>query len=461
VVGIALSAACVRAQGPAPQTAGRVSWAEQLVQSVQHPRLRITDSRLVPGQEKPVALVVADLTYVDPYGEEKKARAKLYLPEALRADPKAKVPLYFAAGYEATDPVALVHAKRGWAVATPAQVDPNPLVRTANPDIALLHVARALPFVDDAKVVIGGGSAGGYMALMLAAETFPLAGAAADVPPVNWGYTGAYFFTQYDKVLAARDARQGRDVPFLAAVTPMLEGAKRLYGTEYGDLTWFRHAPLSHLPTVTCPVSAVWSSADVLVPMQQIGDPWVRPLDPKEFPEGFTMDLARLTRTREGRLRLMDVLADEDYEVFALPVPDTAIPSKPIELPVSATKRWSVTILDEGPPGPKVGHFKHNLAVSREAFFRRVLGGGVAASQLTGPKLERLMDRYAGVEWLPTNLKHLDYPDSERADVLRGLRTYVTADPENASTFARLYQQLPAAKRVLEPEVVRQLRRSE
>src|SRR6185437_1765661 len=115
------------------------------------------------------------------------------------------------------DPAALALVKRGWAVASPSQVEPNPLVRTANPDGALLHIVRALPFVDDAKVVIVGGSAGGYITLMLAAETFPLAGAAADVPPMNWGYTGAYFFTQYDKIIAARDAKQGRDVPFLAA----------------------------------------------------------------------------------------------------------------------------------------------------------------------------------------------------------------------------------------------------
>jgi len=460
MIGITLSAASVRADGLAEPAPGRIPWAEELVQSVQPgpaSRLRIADSRLLAGQEKPVALVVADFTYLDPHGQEKKARAKLYLPGALRTD-KAKVPLYFVAGYEATDPIALTHVKRGWLVVSPSQVEPNPLVRTANPDTALLHIARSLPFVDDTKVMIGGGSAGGYITLMLAAETFPLAGAAPDVPPMNWGYTGAYFFNQYDQVLAARDAKQGRDVPFLAAVTPMLQDAKHLYGTEYGDFIWFRHSPLSHLATITCPVSALWSTADVLVPMQQVGDRWVRPFEPKEFPEGFTMDPTRLTVTREGRLRLTDVLADEEYEVFTIAVPDTVTRAKPIELPVSAGKRWSVIILNEGPPGSKVGHFKHNLAVSREEFFRRILSGGLAARQLTALKLERMMDRYAGIEWLPTKLKHLDYAESERADVLRGLKTYITADPENAGTFARLYGQLPPAKRVLEPQVMRQLR---
>jgi Prolyl oligopeptidase family len=456
-IGIALGPGDGRADENADQSGGRVAWAESLVQDGKHSRLHITGSRWLAGPEKPGALVEAEFSYLDPHGKEKNARAKLYLPRALKDDAKAIVPLYFVAGYETTDPTALTYLKRGWAVVSPSAVDPNPLVRTSNPDIALLHIVRALQCVDDTKVVIAGGSAGGYMTLMLAAETFPLAGAAPDVAPVNWGYNGAYFFTQYDKVIAARDAKQGRDVPFLAAVTPMLKGAKDLYGTEYGDLTWFRHSPLSHLPTVTCPVSALWTSADVLVPMQQIGERWVRPFDPKEFPEGFTMDPARLTATREGRLRLMDVLAEEDYEVFTVAVSKAVNPAKPLELQVSPRKRWSITILDEGPPGSKVGHFKYGVPVAREEFLRRVLAAGLPSSQLTAPKLERLMDRYAGVEWLPTKLKHLDYAQSERADVLRGLRTFVKAHRDNAKTFAQLYRQLPPAKQVLEAQVVEQL----
>jgi hypothetical protein len=38
-------------------------------------------------------------------------------------------------------------------------------------------------------------------------------------------------------------------------------------------------------------------------------------------------------------------------------------------------------------------------------------------------------------------------------DVLRGLRAYVTADPENARTFARLYGQLPPAKQALDRRI--------
>lgn len=60
--------------------------------------------------------------------------------------------------------------------------------------------------------------------------------------------------------------------------------------------------------------------------------------------------------------------------------------------------------------------------------------------------------------WLPTELKHLDFRESERADVLRGLRLYVGSDPANARTFAELYDKLPEEKRVLEADVLKALR---
>ena len=45
---------------------------------------------------------------------------------------------------------------------------------------------------------------------------------------------------------------------------------------------------------------------------------------------------------------------------------------------------------------------------------------------------------------------------SERADVVRGLRTYVLASPANARRFAELYSQLAATRRVLPPDLVRE-----
>jgi hypothetical protein len=322
--------------------------------------------------------------------------------------------------------------------------------------------------VDDARVLIGGGSAGGWMTLLLAGETFPLAGAAPDVPPVNWGYNGAYFFKQLD--MAGPAGSSPAKIPALHAVGTLLKPCLTVYGENYDDATWFADSPVAQVSTITCPVSVYFSTADILVPINQVGAKWVQPFAKSQFPGGFTMDPEKLLTGRDGRLRLLDVLPESAYEVFRLPVPQGTslhnVPGGPgiattSELPASAGKQWSIGIIDEGPPVPGIDHRKYDVSPTRNAFWKHVVTSKIASLQLTATKLERLMDRYAGKEWLPSRLKHLDFPESERADVLRGLRTYVAASPANARRFAELYAQLPAGRRVLEPGILKDLQKAD
>jgi hypothetical protein len=417
-------------------------------------RLKFTGGALVPDLKQPAGKALVSFNYRDPEGKEKEGKATIYVPLPIRDNPKAKVPLYFSAGYEIDDNAALKHLRQGFAVVTPRALEANPLIRGANPDIALMHIVRSLPFVDDEHVVIGGGSAGGYMTLMLAAETFPLAGAAPDVPPVNWGYNAAYFFKQKELIAPAKGENASK-VPVLYGVSFLLQGAKKVYSDDVDDSTWFVHSPVAHVATITCPVSAYWTTADVLVPIDQVGAKWVKPFDKAKFPAGFTMDPMKLVDSIEGRTRLTDVLKESDYEVFVVPSPKPN--PKPTEVPLSKTKQWSIMIIDEGPPEPQVGHLKYGGACTRTEFFDRAKTNKTAPEQLTEAKLTRLMDRYAGKEWLPSKLKHLDDAESERADVLRGLRTYCKI-PENAKRFGELYEKLPAERRVLEADTLRELK---
>ena len=170
--------------------------------------------------------------------------------------------------------------------------------------------------------------------------------------------------------------------------------------------------------------------------------------------------------SREGRLALVDVLAEGEFEVFNMTVPEgTARHNVPAsggklmtrELPISDDKFWSIVILDEGPPEPSLDHRKFDLLFTRSEFLKRASTGKISVRQLTPTKLERLMDRYIGKEWLPSRLKHLDSPEKERADVIRGLRTYISASSEHLKRFNDLYASLPAARRVLEPTVIKEL----
>ena len=429
------------------------------------PRLRVSGEGLAAGGGPPMARLPVTFNYLDEHGQEKEAKAKLFLPGPPAAGATARRPLLFYAGYEMPEGAEQAYLKRGWIVSSPRDLPTNPLIRTPNPDVALLHQVRALPWVDDTRVVIAGGSAGGWMTLRLAAETFPLAGAAPDVPPVNWGYNGAYAFSQLDKTGPPTPGAAPR-VPSTFAVGTMLKPSLDVYGADYDDPAWFAASPVAHVSTITAPVSVYWSTADVLVPMNQVGARWVQPFDPARFPAGFAMDPAALLKGRDGRLTLMDVLPEADYETFPIKVPDgTARQNAPtgpgtpriFELPVSASRRWSISILDEGPPEPTCDHQKFAMAPAREAFLARVMTGQVPTDQLNPAKLRRLMSRYAGKEWLSSRLKTLDLPDAEHADVLRGLRTYVAASPANARHFAELYAQLPPEDRALGDDALKEL----
>ena len=124
----------------------------------------------------------------------------------------------------------------------------------------------------------------------------------------------------------------------------------------------------------------------------------------------------------------MDVLPDGGYEVFNLTVPKGTsrhnVPGGPVcahnvraacQLPTNSGRSASST---KG-RRCRVRSSEIRPVPTRNAFLERVGTGKIATGQLTATKLERLMDRYAGKEWLPSRLKHLDFPESERADVVR------------------------------------------
>ncbi len=445
-------------QGPA--------WVADLFKEFKTPpanRLRLQDSVQVAAGPQPVVKALVEYKFRDPQGKETIGKAKLYLPGSVRQG-KQRLPLYYSAGYELDDNSALAQVARGMVVVTPRELPANPLVRTVNPDAALLHLVRSLPFVDDARVVIAGNSAGGYITLMLAAETFPLAGAAPDVPPLNWGYNAAYFLQRERQPQGAAADANAPKIPVFDVIVPIVKQSLGVYGDDTNSAAYFANSPLAHLPTVTCPVSAYWSTADMLVPIDQVGTQWIHPFDAQTYPTGFTMDREKLTTSADGRKRLTDVLKDSDYELFV--VPEATITRQlaefpksmlPVDFGDSATRQWSITILDEGAPASLLGHLKHNVPRVHKSFLDRVLSAKISPAQLTPTKLERLLDRYSGKEWLPAGLVHLDDPEVERADVLRGLQTYVAAGPENANLFAELYGKLPAARKVLPEDVVARL----
>lgn len=432
------------------------------------PRLRRVEANDIPVGGRVGGQVTCELIFRGIDGNPQTAQARVFLPPEVHGSSDTKVPLWCNTGYEIDAGGASALLAKGWAVSTPHAHPQNPLDRGPNLDIALLHAARAMPFVDNSRVMIQGGSAGGYTALMVAAETFPVVCVMPGVPPVNWGYNAEYFFHNTELARTVPEGSETPTLPVLSAVIGIAEAGRNSMGPDTDADSWLMSSPISQLLTLTAPIQVTFSTADMLVPIDQVSDQLIRPREDGRLPQGFTTSIGELMTRPEATRTLLELLPEEAYELFVVPVPEGASvakldgatgPPAAIELPFSHERTWSIVVIDEGPVEPDVGHFRYALAPNQDAFLQWALERGITREQLTLEKLKRLMMRFKGLEYRPftTQLEgadqpiqatRLDFAEAERADVLRGLRAFAEADGR-ALWLAEVYELLPEGLRVL------------
>jgi hypothetical protein len=448
-------------------TAG-APWLETLATGVADPARRIVSITPAVTEHGDGAVPRLDVSfrYVDMRGVESVGAGRIHLPPRLQAGAGQRLPLLAVVGYPLDEGRALRLARAGFVVADPVLPDEawphaHPVGRGLNLDLAWVHVARSLPCVDDARVVIQGLSAGGHKALLMAAESFPLCGVIADVPPVNYAHSVAYWMATQRLPRAPIPASMPQDRPWLTTgpVGEIVEVLVAALG-EQSDV-WFALSPVAHTHRITCRVSTVFSSADMLVPVDQVGRGLQRPFDATLFPPGFATDAGSLLPREVQRARLLEVLPSGDVELRIQPVPDDrftveqvlADPATPWRHfgVARSSRRWLVTVVDEGGVKPGNVHFEHAVLPDHDGLLAEWVAQPFDLAQLTLAKLEVLMSRCAGVEWLAPGWRHLDHPEAERADVVRGLSTYA-AQPGGAERFRSLYAKLDPALRTLGDE---------
>lgn len=432
-------------------------------------RLKRLSAEEVTVGDLTVGQVTCELLYRDILGQTQTGKARFFLPKTLGEESGARAPLMCNAGYEVDAAGASAFVREGMVVSTQHADPRNPLDRGPNLDTAVLHAARALPFVDNSKVAIQGGSAGGYMTLMLAAESFPLTCAAPLVPPVDVGYNAAYFVHNRDTATAVPEGSDQPTLLVLTVVIPIADAASMLLGNDMGTDSWRCSSPIAHVDTIAAPTQVVWSTADILVPIDQVSRDLVRAREPGLLPEAFTTDPADIMARPEEHATLVDALPEEAYELIVVPLPEDApvlhfeqTPEKPfvvIDVPFSRERTWSLVVIDEGPVEPDVGHFRHALMPDQEPFRRWAMERGAQPEQLTPEKLRRLMMRLLGQEYRPFTIQpegteqptpavRLDFPEAERADVLAGLRAFAQEDA-CAERLAAAYGDLPEELKAL------------
>jgi hypothetical protein len=376
-------------------------------------------------------------------------------------------PLAYVAGYECAEEMAKGFALQGVVVVTPRMLldeahwpNPNPIGRGLKLDEALLRAARTLPYVDDTKVIITGGSAGGYMTMLLTAATFPLAGAFPMVPPVNLNYGLATWRYNEKGIRALREDGVSNAMihPGSDGISGLWEAVAGWHGEGGAEL--FQWSPLAHLDAMTCPMVVQATSADALVPMPQFGGPLVE-VAVADAPDIYPIDHGTVCTDELQRRTLLGMLAEDQVQVHLLDVPEGAPVlddafnpppgGKTIEVPTDWTKQWMVLLLDEGSPNPEVGHFKYTVGINIVPLVLQSLQQSIAVDQLTVPKLEVLADRWLGRDWIDPAKGDRDLTaeefEDERADVRRGLSTYLRVSDDHGKRLAELVEELSPERR--------------
>jgi hypothetical protein len=413
--------------------------------------------------------VTAEMPYLDVHGHTKMGQGRLIVRQQDLAANKP-IPLFCHVHYEKDVGGAKHWCKLGWAVTTahygkegngyPIDVSPGDGFNLAR---AVIQWARRIPFIDRTHVHIDGGSQGGYMALAMSADFFPVAAATADFPVVNWAYNFSYF--EANKALSKypQTDMKNSPFPFLCAVTGLVDDSYKVFGNDLKSETWYYLSPISYLDAITNPVLVMCATGDMLVPLEQMTRKHLPPFDPTRFPEGYKRDFDSLTLCEPARKTFEELLPPEKVWVHMQPLQEdsfevtlpmfTKEEKKPekrpknIDRPWSKDHQWSLCYLDEGGPSPYASHATYEWDITPDSFVEAHRTATPPPGLLTASKLDRLMQRYAGqvrnlpklADGQPAN--RLNYPDAEKRDVLAGLLDYAQLGESYAERLQSLYHE--------------------
>jgi fermentation-respiration switch protein FrsA (DUF1100 family) len=408
-------------------------------------------------------IVTADVPYLDVRGRPKSGQARLYVRGDGLEGGKPRAAM-FTAYYELDLPGAKKWAKQGWVVVSPhygQQARENSAGNGFNLDHAIVQWVRRLGFVDRRRLHVDGSSQGGYVALALAADFLPVEAVTADAPIINWDYNLCYWQTNKAAAELGKTDYDKSPLPFLCPVIPLADQTFEVFGASLTSDTYYDLSPLAYLDRITSPVLATWSTADMLVPLDQVTRTRLGNFDPSRFPAGYVRDFDALTRCPKARKRLEEALPADQVHWEVLPLPQDTYefligmatkgqkrPNKKpayLDLPWSADHQWSVCLLDEGGPAPQASHRRYVWSAFPDSFIAAHRERPFGVALLNAAKLDYLLQRYMHqVEHAPKladgrTANRLNYELLEKRDVVAGLLDYAGMGEAYARNLVALY----------------------
>lgn len=421
-------------------------------------------------EEGAYGVVTVRVPYRGVRGDEKTGLARLVIHKN-RLKPGLLTPPFCHVHYEKDVDGAKRWAGKGWAVFTAVYTGADgespidvSLGNGNNLARAIIQWARRCPFTDPARMHLDGGSQGGYMALAMSADMFPVSSTTADAPVVNWCYNLNYF--EANRAISGHPDHVAESaIPVVGMVTMLLDWSYGYFPRDFSSDSWYWLSPMAEVDRIANPVLLTAATGDMLVPMEQMTRKHLRPLDPSLFPAEYKRAFDPLTPNDRARVVFEEVLPPDQTFIHVEPLPEDAfvytremvldpkkmpkVKQKKIDRAWSPDHQWSLFYMDEGGPLPFAGHTSWNWSHGPESFVEHYRERVPAPSVMNAPKLLRLMERHAGELSNPplladgTPANRLNYPEVEQRDVRTALAAYAALGPEHAARLKALYAECP------------------
>lgn len=337
---------------------------------------------------------------------------RVYLP----AGAARPMPLVFAAHYEIAEgsPELALYLSKGWAVSTPIKFEAAFNGRLTDDDLvfncAALSAVRKLPEIDRTRIAVVGGSAGGYMALMLSALHLGICCSVSfsGITNVLFGMRH-YFETAHGYNLRAFEEELDEEektfllsrletavVPVLGEIFDQFAPIRENFPDMEDNARFAAFSPSCLAYCFSNPILFSHFTSDVLVPVDQLTKRFTYEKPGETLPEGFRLRMSEFPLPEKLNLSMAEALPAEELAECLYPVPEG---NDDVVIPYDLSKRFNISVFDEGCVEADAGHQK-NLGLGKndasayiEAQFAR---SSRQTSWLSAEKLAMLAERYAG-----------------------------------------------------------------
>lgn len=337
---------------------------------------------------------IIDVSYIKNDGKMDNRPVILYTPQNLDAPfPVIYIPHY---AVEENSADFRMYLAKGWAVASPTDFKNEYNGELTENDLvfnnAALYALRHSDFVDDRRIAVVGGSAGGYTALMLGELQMGTCVTVANSPIANAYFNFYVHFQNCDK--ANREAG-AFDFPIIVQGMVSKMFRPNLDNFEEEDYEkWAKLSPVGNVRCISSPTVVNHFTADMLVPIDQISKKYTYDDSDERLPDWFS------TRMSDDFPGILSCSLEEEADSKELSLLKIDIENNRLDMAVPySEKLLSINIFDDGAVHAGNGHASPNISGNCnvvpfiEEMFSRTLA---KTEKLTTEKLLMMLERYCG-----------------------------------------------------------------